>query len=137
MNGSPMELRQKKRRVMSSTRTKVRGRGWGKVAGIGRQGKVGVTALGNRYSFIQRARDKGPFEAIGKTRMGKELPPGRVRNDEGSGAETAEDREEALHASLVVVTKLDIVTKETHLSQARAGRNHLEATDEILFTHSR
>lgn len=53
--------------------------------------------------------------------------------NEGSGAETAEDREEALHASLVVVTKLDIVAKETHLTQARAGRNHLEATDETLF----
>ena len=36
----------------------------------------------------------------------------------GSGAEAAEDREEALHASLVVVTKLDIVAKETHLTQA-------------------
>lgn len=67
--------------------------------------------------------------------MGQGTPPPVRKSEEmnkGSGAETAEDREEALHASLVVVTKLDIVAKETHLTQTRASRNHLEAADEIL-----
>lgn len=91
-----------------------------------------VTALGNRYSTIQRARDKS-IQGHRKDKDGTRDSRQEERAmNEGSGAETAEDREEALHASLVVVTKLDIVAKETHLTQARAGRNHLEATDETL-----
>jgi len=48
------------------------------------------------------------------------------------GAEAAEDGQEALHASLVIVAELDIVSKELNLAETRSSSHNSEATDQVL-----
>lgn len=47
-------------------------------------------------------------------------------------AKVAQNREESLQASLVIVTELDIVTKQADLAKTRARGNHFEASDKVL-----